>query len=81
MKQPNEDRKYKLSKKLDEVCRVLSMAEGLGEKQYKDYVKEIESCWMDTIDTTAKNLHLKFQMEALEQEIRKLKNRIHFMSK
>ena len=78
MKSPN---KYKLSKKLDEVCKVLSMTEGLGEKQYKEYVKEINDCWKDTIDTTAKNLHLKFEKEALEQEIRKLKNRLHFMSK
>ena len=45
MKSPN---KYKLSKKLDEVCKVLSMTEGLGDKQYKEYVKEINDCWKDT---------------------------------
>ena len=57
------------------------MVEGLGEKQYKEYVKEINDCWQDTIDTTAVNLKLRFKKEALENKIRKLKNRIHFLSK
>ena len=77
----SENSENKLSKKLDEVCKVLSMAEGLGDKKYKEYVKEINDCWRDTIDTTAKNLHLRLEKEALKEQLRKLKNRIHFLSK
>ena len=59
----------KLNKKFEEIARVLSVAEGLGQEQYDIYCEELRSVWNKVVELSITNAELRDELARTGNEL------------